>query len=241
MNLALSDRKIRTAKTVAIVQSNYIPWKGYFDLINLVDEFILFDDMQYTRRDWRNRNRIKTSQGLKWMTIPVEVKGKYVQKINQTVISDPDWHTKHWKAIEHNYSKACFFSEYREWIESLYANVTDKHLSRINALFITRICELLQIRTVISPSTNYELVDGKTERLVHLCKQAGATRYVTGPNAKNYMDEEQFRTHGISVQYIDYSGYPEYRQLFPPFDHAVSILDLVFNEGPHAKKYMKSF
>src|SRR5262245_47310638 len=107
-------------KRVAIVQSNYIPWKGYFDLINSVDEFVLFDDVQYTRRDWRNRNKIKTPQGLLWLTIPVEVKGKFQQKIHDTRVSDLRWQTKHWQSIAQAYGKARYFAEYRECFENLY-------------------------------------------------------------------------------------------------------------------------
>jgi hypothetical protein len=228
-------------KKLALVQSNYIPWKGYFDLINLVDEFVLFDDVQYTRRDWRNRNRIKTSNGTKWLTIPVEVKGKYFQKINETVISDPDWNRLHWKTITHSYSKAPFFQQYRERLEDLYRGATDKYLSRINHRFIVAICEILGITTKISWSMDFNLVGDKTERLVYLCKQASATKYISGPAAKAYLNENLFAGEGIAVAYIDYSGYPEYQQLYPPFDPRVSIIDLILNEGPDATRYMKSF
>jgi len=105
-------------KKVAILQSNYIPWKGYFDMIGLVDEFILYDDMQYTRRDWRNRNKIKTPNGLAWLTIPVEVKGKYFQKINETIISEPQWAKDHWATIKQFYSKARFFKDYKDIFEN---------------------------------------------------------------------------------------------------------------------------
>jgi WbqC-like protein family len=228
-------------KKLALVQSNYIPWKGYFDLINLVDEFVLFDDVQYTRRDWRNRNRIKTSNGVIWLTIPVDVKGKYFQNINETVINDPDWSHLHWKTITHSYSKAAFFHEYRERFENLYLGSTDRYLSQINHRFIVSICEMLGITTKIAWSMDYNLQPGKTERIVDLCAQAGATEYVSGPAAKAYMQENLFRAKGIAVSYIDYSGYPEYRQLYPPFEHRVSIIDLILNEGPNAPKYMKSF
>ena len=100
-------------KKLAIVQSNYIPWKGYFDMINMVDEFILYDDCQFTKRDWRNRNKIKTPNGSQWLTIPVDVKGKYQQKIKDTVVSDPEWSKKHWTAITHNYCKASFFDNFK--------------------------------------------------------------------------------------------------------------------------------
>src|SRR6266542_1166967 len=137
-------------KKVAILQSSYIPWKGYFDLINLVDEFILFDDMQYTRRDWRNRNIIKTPKGPIWLTIPVEVKGKYYQKIKDTIISDPNWGKTHWATVVHNYSKARYFAMYREVFENLYLNSEEKFLSRVNYLFLSAICEILGIKTKIS-------------------------------------------------------------------------------------------
>ena len=228
-------------KKLALVQSNYIPWKGYFDLINLVDEFVLFDDVQYTRRDWRNRNRIKTADGVRWLTIPVEVKGKYFQKINETVINDPGWSRLHWKTITHSYSKAAFFHEYRDRFEKLYLGSTDRYLSQINYRFIVAICEMLGISTKISWSMNYGLTAGKTERIVDLCTQAGATEYISGPAAKAYMQEDLFRAKGIAVSYIDYSDYPEYRQLYPPFEHRVSMIDLILNEGPNAPKYMKSF
>jgi hypothetical protein len=228
-------------KKVAIVQSNYIPWKGYFDLINLVDELILFDDMQYTKRDWRNRNRIKTANGARWLTIPVEVKGKYFQKIKDTVVSDAAWNRKHWDFIVHSYSHAKYFGEYREQFEELYFGCSEKYLSRINHRFLIAICNLLSIETKITWSMDYRLAEGKTGRLVDLCKQAWAGEYISGPSAKGYIDEDMFEKEGIRLSYMDYSGYPKYNQLYPPFDHNVSIIDLIFNEGPDAQKYVKSF
>ena len=232
---------IVVSKKVATVQSNYIPWKGYFDLINLVDEFVLFDDMQYTKRDWRNRNKIKTPKGLMWLTIPVQVKGKYSQKIRETVISDAGWNGRHWKSVIHNYSRAEYFRVYRELFEDLYLGSNERFLSQINYRFLSAVCEILGIKTKLSWSMDYRLLEGKTERLVDLCKQAGATEYLSGPTAKGYIEEELFRNEGITLRYMDYSGYPEYSQLFPPFEHHVSIIDLIFNEGPNATKYMKSF
>jgi hypothetical protein len=228
-------------KKVAIVQSNYIPWKGYFDMINLVDEFILYDDVQYTRRDWRNRNLIRTATGLQWLTIPVDVKGKYFQKIKDTKISDLHWPKKHWAAITHNYSKADQFAEYKDCFEHLYLSNQERFLSDINYKFLVAICELLGIKTRISWSMNYNSTDGKTERLVDLCKQAGATDYLSGPAARHYLDEQLFAREGIALRYMDYSGYPEYTQQSLPFEHRVSIIDLLFNKGREATRYMKSF
>jgi hypothetical protein len=228
-------------KSVAILQSNYIPWKGYFDLITLVDEFILFDDMQYTRRDWRNRNKIKTPNGLMWLTIPVKVKGKYHQKICETAVSDLQWNEKHWKMIRYNYSNHPFFDEYKDLFEELYLGCEENLLSQINFRFLTAICKILGIDTKLSWSMDYQIVDGKTERLIDLCQQAGATAYLSGPAAKGYIDESLFESAEIELEYMDYSGYPEYSQLYPPFEHGVSIIDLIFNEGPNTPKYMLSF
>lgn len=228
-------------KTIAIVQSNYIPWKGYFDLVNMADEFILFDDMQYTRRDWRNRNRIKTPNGPAWLTIPVNVKGKYYQKICETRISDPGWPAKHWKSIRHHYSKALFFKEYEKIFKTLYLDCEETLLSRVNYRFLSEICRILGITTKLSWTMDYGVVEGKTERLVDLCQKAGATHYISGPAAKEYMDPLLFEEAGISLEYMDYTGYEPYRQLYPPFEHGVSVIDLILNEGPDAAKYMKSF
>lgn len=228
-------------KKVAIVQSNYIPWKGYFDLINRADEFILLDDLQYTRGDWRNRNIIKSHGGLLWLTIPVLAKGKFGQAIKETVVSGSGWRRRHWRTITQSYSRTKWFREYKELFEELYLGGSEKYLSQINFRFIKAICEILGIRTKISWSMDYELVEGKTIRLLSLCKQAGATEYISGPAARSYLDEELFRREKIKLSYMDYSAYPEYNQPYPPFEHHVSIIDLIFNEGPDATRYMKSF
>jgi len=226
-------------KKVAILQSNYIPWKGYFDLINYVDEFILYDIVQFTKNDWRNRNKIKTPRGVEWLTIPVS--HHFGQTILETEISEPRWNIKHWKTLAQNYASARSFPDYKELFQDLYGTVREKSLSAVNHRFITEICRILGIDTKISWAHDYTVVEGQTERLVHLCKQTHADEYLSGPAAKHYINEALFAAEGIKVSYIDYSDYPPYDQLFPPFDHAVSILDLIFNMGPKAPAYMKSF
>jgi len=229
-------------KKVAIVQSNYIPWKGYFDLINMVDEFILYDDMQYTRRDWRNRNIIKTANGPLWLTIPVAVRKKFFQKIKDTKIQDSSWAAKHWRNISHYYKKAEFFERYREVFEELYRECAkEEYLCKVNFRFLKAVCAILGIETEITWSMDYELVGNISEKPVYLCRDAGATHYISGPTAKPYTDENLFKEAGIELSYIDYSGYPEYRQLFGDFTHKVSVIDLIFNEGPNATQFMKSF
>ncbi|CAG9169639.1 WbqC family protein [Cupriavidus pampae] len=227
-------------KSVAIVQSNYIPWKGYFDLIASVDEFILYDDMQYTRRDWRNRNQIKTPQGVQWLTVPVQVKGRYDQKIRDTEIDgDADWARTHWRTLEQNYRRAAHFDEVAAWVAPLYCDNQYQLLSQLNRAFIEAICAYLGIRTKISNSWDYVLVDGKTERLADLCAQAGGTEYVSGPSARDYVDESVFEARNIQLSWFDYAGYAEYTQLWGDFIHGVTILDLLFNCGAEARRYMK--
>ena len=228
-------------KSVVITQSNYIPWKGYFDQIRCADELVLYDDAQFTRRDWRNRNKIKTPNGLLWLTVPVEVKGKFSQKIKDTCVADGGWAKKHLKSIQAAYGKAKHYKEFISAIEDAYAEAAEmKYLSDINFCMISCLSQLLSITTPISRSSDYDLVDGKTERLASICEQLGATHYYSGPAAKDYLDHAVFESRGVTVQYFDYSGYPEYPQLHGDFEHAVSIIDLLFNMGAEAISYMKS-
>jgi hypothetical protein len=227
-------------KKIAILQSNYIPWKGYFDIIAAVDEFILYDDMQYTRRDWRNRNQIKTPQGAQWLTIPVQVKGKYDQKIRDTEIDGSKWALAHWKSLAQNYRRAPHFAEISAWLEPLYLTKTYTHLSQLNRRFIEAVCDYLGIKTVISNSWDYAIIDGKTERLADLCRQAGGKEYISGPAAKDYIKESVFTEHDIKLTWFDYSDYPEYPQLWGEFTHGVTILDLLFNCGNDAPLYMRN-
>lgn len=226
-------------KRVAIVQSNYIPWKGYFDMIASVDEFILYDDMQYTRRDWRNRNQIKTPQGLQWLTVPVVVKGKYHQIIRETAIDGHDWAESHWKALSLNYRRAPCFQEIAVWLEPLYREPLPADLSTLNRRLLSAVCSFLGIDTVIRNSWDYCLIDGKSERLADLCVQAGANVYVSGPAARGYLDHVAFTARDLTIEWFDYTGYPEYPQQWGAFSHGVTVLDLLFNCGRKSSYFMK--
>lgn len=230
------------SKKAAILQSSYIPWKGFFDLINDVDDFVLFDDVQYTRRDWRNRNRIKTSQGTRWLTIPVDAKGNYLEKIKEMRVANNSWAREHYLTISHAYARAPHLKAYKDWLHELY-DAAEKlsFLSEINHLFIQSICRLLSIDTTISWSSDYKIEDGKSERLLSICQQVGARTYVSGPSAKSYLQEPLFEEQGVNVNWFEYEGYQEYDQLHPPFDHHVSIIDLILQVGQEAPKYMKTF
>lgn len=225
-----------TVKKIAILQSNYIPWKGYFDVIAAVDEFILYDDMQFTKNDWRNRNRIKTPSGLQWLSIPV---GSNIhRRIRDVALPATAWAQQHWKTLAFNYRTAPHFESVAAWLAPLYLGNTCSDLSSFNRTMIEAICRSLQIDTRISNSWDYTLADGKTERLVDLCRQAGATVYVSGPSARGYLDESLFDAAGIEVQWMKYGPYPEYAQLWGPFVHEVSVLDLLFNCGDEAPRYL---
>ncbi|MDX1628902.1 MAG: WbqC family protein [Fulvivirga sp.] len=225
---------------VAISQSNYIPWKGYFDSIAKVDAFVLYDDMQYTKRDWRNRNYIKTEQGLKWLSIPVQVKGKFHQKINETYVSDENWNIKHWDRLKQVYKEAPFFDEMSEWLEPLYLQCNYSNLSEINRYFLSEIMLFLGIKTKLLDSHQFKIEGDKTEKLISICKQLNADTYYTGPAAKDYIDENLFRQQNINLNYFDYKGYPEYNQLYGEFEHGVSIIDMLFNLGENTSNYMKN-
>lgn len=223
-------------KKLAVLQSNYIPWKGYFDLIAAVDEFVLYDDMQFTKNDWRNRNYIKTPAGRTWLTVPV---GQNInRKIREVSIPQTNWRNKHLKSFEMNYKKAKYYHEIMELISPLYEEIFPT-LTELNAALIRTICGYLGITTKITGSWEYTLPQDRNERLVHLCDKTSSQEYVSGPAAKQYIDEGLFERHEIRLTWFNYEGYPEYPQLWGSFIHEVTILDLLFNCGKESSRYMK--
>lgn len=232
-------------KSVVITQSNYIPWRGYFDMLRSVDEVVLLESVQYTRRDWRNRNRIKTPGGPVWLTIPVEVKGRYNQAIDETQISNRTWAAAHIRSIELAYRRAAHFSTVSPWLFSLLEDVSEEPLlTRVNERLLRAICQHLDITVPLRRCS--EVLDREalrrmepTERLLELCLASGATHYLSGPAAKSYLDVDLFARHGIEVRWMDYSGYKEYPQLWGTFDPSLSIVDLLLNTGPEAKHFLE--
>lgn len=235
-------------KKILITQSNYIPWKGYFDAINMVDVFVVYDLVQYTKNDWRNRNLIKTQKGRAWLTIPVWQE-HLNQKIIDTKIANHNWYKKHWATLKMVYGKAPYFKQYKEFFEELYLKELKEYqyLSEINLHLNKSILKLLNIPTeVISAKELQEDLKfdpslDRNARLIDICKKVKGDVYYSGPAAKIYLDEAAFTAEGIEVSWLDYGNYPEYPQLYGDFEHEVSILDLIFNTGTEAKKYMKSF
>ena len=228
----------RAAKRVAIVQSSYVPWKGYFDLVARADEFILLDDVQYTRRDWRNRNRIKTPHGLLWLTVPVRTRGRFEQRIEQVVISDPAWADRHWSTLRHAYRAAPAFDAVAPAIEALYAACRQPLLTEVNEHLLRGVCRLLGIETPISRGARMPAGTDPTERLVTMCRQAGATEYLAGPSSWAYLRESAFADAGIAVTTMRYGPYRPYAQLYGPFEDRVSVLDVLFHTGDQAREHV---
>lgn len=222
---------------VVINQSNYIPWKGYFDLINDADLFIFLDDVQYTKNDWRNRNRIKSPNGLHWLTIPIG--SPTSKRIDEVALPLTDWREKHWRSVVCAYSRTPFFSQYAAWLRETYFDLKHTTLSELNQYLIRTIA--LQFLGINTEFTNSREISGhgtKTDRILALLKGVGAKTYISGPAGKNYLEEAKFLENGIKLIWKDYSAYPQYDQFQPPFEHAVSILDMIFHLGPEAPWYI---
>ena len=223
--------------TISILQSNYIPWKGYFDIIAKSDIFVIYDEVQYTKNDWRNRNKILTQNGLQWLTIPVK-QDLLIQRIDQTKTALKNWNKKHLNTLVVNYSKAPFFEEISQLLFPLY-NDPSEFLSEINLSFISTICDFLDIKTKIINSKSLDLSGDRNSRLIDACLKLNAKKYLSGPGAKEYLDLSIFENNGIQVEWMDYSNYPIYNQNSTKFENEVSIVDLLFNEGKAAKYFLK--
>lgn len=223
-------------KRVAVIQSSYLPWKGFFDIVHDVDLFVFYDDVLYSRDTWRNRNIVKTPQGAAWLTIPVgSAKGRQICDVE---LPGGDWAARHWKTLQHCYARAPYFTEYRDFFEGVYRGRWT-HLSQLNQYLITIIArEFLGIRTELIDSRTIPTSGTKQDRLLSLLAGVGATHYLSGAAAQAYIDPAAFERAGIELQYKDYSGYPEYPQLNLPFVHAVSIVDLLFQTGKDAPEYI---
>jgi hypothetical protein len=217
---------------IAVIQSCYIPWKGFFDLIGRCDEYVIYDGVQYVKRHWHNRNRIKTANGLEWLTVPVVTKGRFEQPIDQVEIEKP-WAEKHWRTLELAYNRAPFFEPFAPTVKNWYERAdSEVRLTDVND------AGLLGLGTRIVRHSAYPAEGAKTERLVAIARAAGADRYLSGPSAREYFDESLFTAAGITPEWMSYQGYPEYPQLHGGFEHAVTALDLLFNTGPDAPRYL---
>lgn len=226
--------------SVVILQPSYIPWRGYFHQIQRAEVFVFYDDVQYDKHGWRNRNRIKGPGGSQWLTIPVLSKGATVKRLpiaEVRIRSDVNWAAKHWRTIAQNYAKAPFFRRYAPLLEPLYQEPPELLADFNIELTLCMASELGLGATRFARSSELGISGSKTGRLVSIVEHFGSSRYISGPSAKDYLDEDAFAAAGISVEYMDYS-YPDYPQLHPPFDPQVSALDLLFMVGPEAPEYI---
>lgn len=213
-----------------ILQSNYLPWKGYFDLIHEADKFIFYDEVKYTKNDWRNRNRIYSPSGLEWLSIPVSKEAVRL-KISEVKIPDTEWQKKHLKTVRYAYQSAPFFRQLESFLVEFYNQRCRGSLSALNRFAIETLSEWLGIKTQFLNSADFTLRGDRVARLVDLLQQVGADEYLTGPSAKDYLagEESLFSEKGIKLIYKDYSGYPIYPQQRSPFVHQVSIIDMMAN------------
>lgn len=223
----------------AIVQPSYIPWRGYFDIIRRVDLFVFFDDVQYDRRGWRNRNRVKTPQGSRWLTIPVAARGAQATglPINAVPTMGESWPRQHLETLRRLYGKAPHFVRYRQWLDRVYGE-PPRLLADFTIALTKDIAGFLGIaNTRFVRSSELHATGTKTERLIDILRRVGASQYLSGPTARAYLDERLFVEAGVALEWIEYD-YPEYPQLHPPFDPHVTVLDLLFMTGDRARDFI---
>lgn len=225
---------------VSIIQSCYIPWRGFFDLIGRCDLLVIFDRVQFVKRHWHNRNRIMTPNGPVWLTIPVATKSRFLQPIDEVEIAEK-WAEKHWRSIELAYGRAPFFQAEAAMLRTLYQQAdTLSKLTDVNERFLRALMGRLGLGTRLARDTDFAAEGRKTDRLLDICRKVGATRYLSGPSAKSYLDETLFESAGIAVEWMSYGPYPTYAQRSAAFDPAVSIIDMLFETGPDAAAYCRS-
>lgn len=226
---------------VVILQPSYIPWRGYFDQIRRAELFIFYDDVQYDKHGWRNRNQIKTAQGRQWLTIPVHSKGvtEGIPIKDVRIDWSKPWAKNHLKALTISYSKAPCFKTYLPLLESFYQR-RDEFLADFTIETTVQLTRALgNSSTQFLRSSELSGIDGvKTDRLIQILKQAGATHYISGPSARDYIEQAKFEEARITLEYMEYN-YAEYPQLYPPYDPYVTILDLLFMLGTQAADYIE--
>jgi WbqC-like protein family len=225
-----------------VLQPSYIPWRGVFDQIQRADVFVFYDDVQYDRRGFRNRNQLKTRNGKLWLTIPVRSRGNQIERtpINKIEIAwDTAWSKQHLDSFRHAYAKkAPYFREYEPLLQEFYAR-KDRLLADFTIDFTLALAKILGLnQTKFVRSSELGIAEGtRTDRLLSVLQRVGATHYISGPSARGYIEEEKLAAANISLEYVHYE-YVEYPQLYPPYDPFVSILDLLFMTGPQALNFI---
>ena len=230
------------ARTAVVLQPSYIPWRGYFDLIQRADVFVFYDDVQYDKHGWRNRNRIKTASGPRWLTIPVLSKGNIDNNLLiQEVMCDArfDWRHKHLEQIRHAYRKAPYFKETFSFLNELFASAPTDRLAEFTIFTTIAIAERLGLTGSFARSSELGVTGSKNDRLLQTLASVQATHYISGPSAKAYISAEAFAAAKIDLEYAHYD-YEPYEQLHPPYEPQVSIIDLLFMQGSNAAAHLES-
>lgn len=233
------------SSTLGSLQPCFIPWLGYFEQIAIVDNFILLDTVQYTKADWRNRNRIKTANGPCWLTVPVQRHSLNAKLYDITIDYSRDWVRKLLMTIEQSYAKCRYF-------EPVYSQLADVLIERpvslvqLNLKLITIICQHLSIDTPIHLASKIQStaeldianISDPNSRLIAFCQYFGAVKFYEGASGRNYLDVDAFQSKGIDVIFQDYK-HPTYHQRFAPFISHLSVIDLIMNEGPNSAELVR--
>lgn len=223
-----------------VLQPMYLPWMGYFGMIDQADVFVFYDDVQFTRRSWQRRNKIKVPDGdFTWLTVPV--KKDFGQNINEVKIkSGEDWRDSHWKSIHHSYAGSPYFDKYRNSIESIYKSEWDS-LVELNTSIIYAVLECLPEvgnSTEFIYSSKLSASGAKSDRLVSILTEIGADTYISGPGAKEYLDPQMFNQEGIDVYWHKFD-HPEYSQRHGDFVSHLSVIDLLFHVGDRSEQLIR--
>ncbi len=223
-------------------QPVYLSWLGLFHKIALADKFIFLDTVQYLKKDWNNRNKIKTANGIIWLTVPIITKGKFEQDVCDTYINNQmNWREKHWKSIHLNYKKAKYFDDYKDFFEGLYKKEWN-NLTELNREITKYLLKVLGIKTEwieakelglkgIHGGTNKE----KTNLIIEMCKKTKCINFIFGTLGRDYAHRESFDKENIRIYFQDYN-HPMYEQLWGKFESHLSVIDLLFNHGPESMK-----
>jgi len=222
---------------VTIHQVNYIPWLGFFDKIKKADTFVLFDTVDYEKNSIQNRNKIRTMDGWTYLTIPIPRK-YYRSPFHEVMLPDDNrWMSNHWKSIEMNYTKAGYFESYKNFFKKIY-NTNFERLSDLNEKIIRYLIKEFGISVDILKTTEMSIDTSlrKTDLLLDILRKANATAYLSGKSGKEYLEREKFTD--IKLEFHGFS-HPVYRQVFEPFTPGMSAIDILFNEGEKAGRFLK--
>jgi hypothetical protein len=225
-------------KRVAIIQSAYIPWKGFFDLVRRCDVYIIYDSAAFSKGHWHNRNKIKRDHGSPWLTIPVRTSDRLGQPLDEVMVVD-GWAERHWESIVQSYNKSAYFKEEARDLKELFESVAhEPQLTNINETFLRWLSQRFELNLEIVRDRALSFSGDRTERLVQLCKAVGATHYLSGPSAQQYLDVKQMDLAAITVEWMAYGPYRTYPQPHGDFLHEVSVLDTLFCTGPEIRHYI---